>query len=52
MHLAASGTPIVGDALYGGVAGERTLLHASEVALPESEGAPLLVAPAPASLGA
>jgi RluA family pseudouridine synthase len=52
VHLAASGTPIVGDALYGGVAGERTLLHASEVALPESEGAPLLVAPAPASLGA
>jgi RluA family pseudouridine synthase len=50
VHLAASGTPIVGDALYGGIEGERTLLHASELELPESEGAPRLIAPAPVSL--
>ena len=42
VHLAASGTPIVGDLLYGGAAGERTLLHASELSLPEAEGAPPL----------
>jgi len=50
VHLAANGTPIVGDALYGGIEGERTLLHASELELPESEGAPRLIAPAPVSL--
>jgi 23S rRNA pseudouridine1911/1915/1917 synthase len=31
VHLAAGGTPIVGDALYGGVPAERVRLHASEL---------------------
>lgn len=31
VHLAASGAPIVGDTLYGGVAAERVWLHASEL---------------------
>lgn len=52
VHLAASGAPITGDPLYGGAAGERTLLHASELALPDAEGAPALVAPAPPELRA
>lgn len=29
VHLAASGHPIVGDALYGGVGAERLMLHAA-----------------------
>ncbi|RIL03071.1 MAG: hypothetical protein DCC71_15565, partial [Proteobacteria bacterium] len=35
VHLAASGAPIVGDALYGGVPAERVMLHAIELALPD-----------------
>jgi len=31
VHLAAVGAPIVGDALYGGVAAERVQLHAAEL---------------------
>jgi len=33
VHLAAAGAPIVGDALYGGVAAERLALHAEELEL-------------------
>lgn len=45
VHLAAGGTPIVGDALYGGVAGDRVLLHAAELSI---EGA-TLTAPVPSA---
>ena len=45
VHLAAGGTPIVGDAVYGGANGERTLLHAVELSLP---GVAELVSPLPA----
>jgi 23S rRNA-/tRNA-specific pseudouridylate synthase len=38
VHLAAGGTPIVGDVLYGGVVGERVLLHAGRVVLPTELG--------------
>jgi 23S rRNA-/tRNA-specific pseudouridylate synthase len=45
VHLATSGTPIVGDAVYGGVPGVRALLHAAELQLP---GVATLVSPLPA----
>ena len=45
VHLAANGTPIVGDVVYGGANGERTLLHAVELSLP---GVAELVSPLPA----
>jgi 23S rRNA-/tRNA-specific pseudouridylate synthase len=45
VHLAAGGTPIVGDVVYGGVPAVRTLLHAAELRLP---GIAALVSPLPA----
>lgn len=45
VHLATSGTPIVGDVVYGGAPGVRTLLHAEVLDLP---GSPALVARVPA----
>jgi 23S rRNA-/tRNA-specific pseudouridylate synthase len=45
VHLAAGGTPIVGDVVYGGAPGVRTLLHAAELRLP---GIAALVSPLPA----
>jgi 23S rRNA-/tRNA-specific pseudouridylate synthase len=33
VHLAACGTPIVGDVVYGGAAAERLMLHAAELAI-------------------
>ncbi len=50
VHLAAGGTPIVGDALYGGAAHERTLLHAEALHLEWDGGAIALRAPIPAEL--
>jgi tRNA pseudouridine32 synthase/23S rRNA pseudouridine746 synthase len=44
VHLAAIGHPIVGDALYGGVAAPRLMLHACELRLPHPrDGAMLAV---------
>jgi tRNA pseudouridine32 synthase / 23S rRNA pseudouridine746 synthase len=34
VHTAALGQPIVGDALYGGAAAARLMLHACELNLP------------------
>jgi 23S rRNA-/tRNA-specific pseudouridylate synthase len=50
VHLAASGTPIAGDVVYGGAPGERMLLHATEL---ELHGEPALIsrAPFPIDLG-
>ena len=45
VHLATSGTPIVGDVVYGGAPGVRTLLHSAELSLP---GIAELVSPLPA----
>jgi len=45
VHLAATGTPIMGDVVYGGAPGVRTLLHAAELKLP---GIPALAARVPA----
>lgn len=45
VHLATTGTPIVGDVVYGGAPGVRTLLHAAELRLP---GIAALVSPLPA----
>ena len=45
VHLATTGTPIVGDVVYGGAQGVRTLLHALELKLP---GIPPLAARMPA----
>jgi len=45
VHLATTGTPIVGDVVYGGAPGVRTLLHAAELSLP---GIAELVSPLPA----
>jgi 23S rRNA-/tRNA-specific pseudouridylate synthase len=44
VHLAATGTPIVGDVVYGNAPGVRTLLHAAELRLP---GIAPLVSPLP-----
>jgi 23S rRNA-/tRNA-specific pseudouridylate synthase len=51
VHLATSGTPIVGDALYGGIAGDRTLLHAAELRLAIEGDELVLRAPIPPELG-
>jgi 23S rRNA pseudouridine1911/1915/1917 synthase len=42
LHLAHLGAPIIGDRLYGAppVAGQRLLLHAERIALPEAAGFP------------
>lgn len=50
VHLAAGGTPIAGDVVYGGAPAERMLLHAMELQLP---GEPTLIshAPFPVDLG-
>lgn len=47
VHLAASGSPVAGDVLYGGIPGERTLLHAWELGF---EDGTHLVAPVPGAL--
>lgn len=47
VHLAAVGAPIVGDALYGGVAAERVLLHAERLVLPAEAGGDVIESPAP-----
>jgi len=59
VHLAAGGTPIAGDALYGGEAAarraERLQLHATSLQLrlaPEEAARRLLVAPPPADFAA
>ena len=55
VHLAAAGSPIAGDELYGGtVAGaERVLLHAAALSLARPDGRSLsLEAPVPADLRA
>jgi 23S rRNA-/tRNA-specific pseudouridylate synthase len=59
VHLAARGTPIAGDDLYGPAfaqgaphAAERTLLHAAELTLPRAGGALAISAPEPAELAA
>ncbi len=48
VHLATTGTPIVGDVVYGGAPGVRTLLHAAELELP---GIPGLAARVPPDFG-
>lgn len=50
VHLAAGGTPIVGDVVYGGAPAERMLLHATELEVPDE---PMLIsrAPFPLDLG-
>jgi 23S rRNA pseudouridine1911/1915/1917 synthase len=50
VHLASVGAPIVGDALYGGVAYDRTLLHAEELRVHGNGAEIALRAPAPADL--
>jgi 16S rRNA U516 pseudouridylate synthase RsuA-like enzyme len=48
VHLAASGTPIAGDVVYGGVTAPRTLLHAEELRVPiDGEEVVLRAAPPP-----
>jgi tRNA pseudouridine32 synthase/23S rRNA pseudouridine746 synthase len=42
VHLAAIGHPIVGDALYGGVAAPRLMLHACELRLPHPRDSAML----------
>lgn len=53
VHLADGGHPIVGDRLYGGVAGNRVALHASLLRLPHPvHGDPLeITSPPPSDLG-
>ncbi len=51
VHLAAGGTPIVGDVVYGGGAGVRTLLHAAELRIAIDGEDVALHAPIPADLG-
>jgi len=34
VHLQAAGSPVVGDALYGGISASRHLLHAADLQLP------------------
>jgi 23S rRNA-/tRNA-specific pseudouridylate synthase len=43
-HLAHLGAPLIGDALYGGPAGDRLMLHAEAVSLPDGRE---VSAPAP-----
>ena len=52
VHLAAAGSPIAGDALYGSLApAGRVLLHAASLALARPDGAPLRIdAPVPADV--
>jgi 23S rRNA pseudouridine1911/1915/1917 synthase len=52
VHLAASGSPIAGDALYGSLAAAgRVLLHAASLALARPDGSPLRIeAPVPADV--
>jgi 23S rRNA pseudouridine1911/1915/1917 synthase len=48
VHLAAIGTPVACDAVYGGaLPGERQLLHALAIAIPHPAGGTLRVAAAP-----
>jgi 23S rRNA-/tRNA-specific pseudouridylate synthase len=47
VHLAASGAPIVGDALYGGAPGERSLLHAESLRFPWNGRQVEVLAPPP-----
>ena len=49
VHLATTGTPIVGDVVYGGAPGVRTLLHAAQL---ELAGIPTLAARVPADFDA
>jgi 23S rRNA-/tRNA-specific pseudouridylate synthase len=51
VHLAAGGTPIAGDVVYGGVAAPRTLLHAAELRIPIDGEEIALRAPIPPDLG-
>jgi 23S rRNA-/tRNA-specific pseudouridylate synthase len=51
VHLAASGTPIAGDGLYGGVPADRTLLHAAALHLAIDGEEIALHAPIPPELG-
>jgi len=50
VHLAAGGTPIAGDALYGGAAAERVLLHAQHLTLPREIAAEPIESPLPRDL--
>jgi 23S rRNA pseudouridine1911/1915/1917 synthase len=52
VHLAATGSPIAGDLLYGSVGtAERVLLHAAALALVRPDGSPLRIeAPPPADV--
>lgn len=52
VHLAASGTPIAGDELYGGAPAGRILLHAGELRLSATGEEIVLRAPIPAEFGA
>ncbi len=51
VHLATNGTPIVGDVVYGGAPGVRTLLHAAELRFVIEGKEIALRAPIPADLG-
>jgi 23S rRNA-/tRNA-specific pseudouridylate synthase len=51
VHLAASGTPIAGDVVYGGASATRTLLHAAELRIPIDGAEAVLSAPFPADPG-
>jgi len=50
VHLAAGGTPIAGDVVYGGAPAPRTLLHAAELRVPLDGEAIALQAPIPPDL--
>jgi 23S rRNA pseudouridine1911/1915/1917 synthase len=59
VHLAARGTPIAGDDLYGPAyapgaphAAPRVLLHAAELSIPRAGGELTLIAPEPTDLAA
>jgi tRNA pseudouridine32 synthase/23S rRNA pseudouridine746 synthase len=52
VHLAAGGTPILGDVVYGGAPAERLLLHAEELRISLADGAIALRAPLPAAFAA
>ena len=51
VHLAAGGTPIVGDVVYGGAPGTRTLLHAAELRIRIDGEEISLCAPIPREFG-